>query len=164
MNKVFGLFLAAGFCLTTGFVHAEDVVVAAGKKITFDYTLTVDKEVVETSQGKKPLEYNPGRGELIPGLEKQMLGMKVGASKVVVVKPEDGYGLVRQDAFRDFDRAKMPKDVEPKVGMVLEMQDDKGTAFPAVVAEVNEKTVKLNFNHPLAGKELKFDVKVVAIE
>ena len=59
---------------------------------------------------------------------------------------------------------KMPKDVEPKVGMVLEMQDEKGTAFPATVAEVGDKTVKLNFNHPLAGKELKFDVKVVAIE
>ncbi|MEI6437836.1 MAG: peptidylprolyl isomerase [Candidatus Omnitrophota bacterium] len=164
MNKLLGLLLASMFCLTTGVVHAEDAVVAAGKKIKFDYTLTVDKEVVETSQGKTPLEYNPGRGELIPGLEKEMLGMKVGESKTVVVKPEDGYGLVREDAFRDFDRAKMPKDVEPKVGMVLEMQDESGTSFPAAVAEVNDKTVKLNFNHPLAGKELKFDVKVVAIE
>lgn len=164
MNKLLGLFLAAGFCLTTGLVHAENTVVAAGKKIKFDYTLTVDKAVVETSQGKKPLEYNPGRGELIAGLEKAMLGMKVGESKTVIVKPEDGYGPVRPDAFRDFDRAKMPKDVEPKVGMVLEMQDEKGTSFPASIAEIKDKTVKLNFNHPLAGKELKFDVKVVAIE
>ncbi len=164
MNKLAGFFLAAGLVLTGGLVCAEDVVVAAGEQISFDYTLTVNKEVVETSQGKKPLEYYPGRGELIPGLEKEMLGMKVGESKTVVVKPEDGYGLVRPDAFRNFDRSKMPKDVQPRVGMVLEMQDEKGTAFPAVVAEVNEKTVKLNFNHPLAGKELTFDVKVVAIK
>ncbi len=164
MNKMLGLLLAVGFCLTTGFAHAEDMVVAAGKKIKFDYTLTVDKNVVETSQGKQPLEYNPGRGELIAGLEKEMLGMKVGESKTVIVKPQDGYGLVREDAFRDFDRSKLPKDVEPKVGMVLEMQDENGTAFPASVAAVNEKTVRLDFNHPLAGKELKFDVKVVSIE
>jgi FKBP-type peptidyl-prolyl cis-trans isomerase 2 len=158
------ILLAAGFFLSTGFAHAEDAVIAVGKKVKFDYTLTVDKEVVETSQGKQPLEYHPGRGELIPGLEKEMLGLKVGDSKTVVVKPEEGYGLVRQDAFREFDRAKLPKDVIPQVGMVLEMQDEGGNSFPASIAEVNEKTLKLNFNHPLAGKELKFDVKVVGIE
>ncbi|OGS34155.1 MAG: hypothetical protein A2293_04955 [Elusimicrobia bacterium RIFOXYB2_FULL_49_7] len=137
---------------------------AEGRKVKFDYTLTVEKEVVETSQGKEPLEYNPGRGELIPGLEKEMLGMKAGDGKKVVVKPEEGYGLERQDAFRDFDRSKFPADLDPKVGMVLEMKDEKGDAFPAVVSEVGEKSVKLNFNHPLAGKELEFDVKVVAVE
>ena len=156
--------LAAGLFLSTGFAHAEDAVVAIGKKIKFDYTLTVDKEVVETSKGKQPLEYNPGRGELIPGLEKELLGMKAGDSKTVVVKPEDGYGVIRPDALREFDRDKLPKDMAPKVGMVLEMQDETGTAFPARIAEVMDKKVKLDFNHPLAGKILTFDVKVVEIE
>ncbi len=164
MNKVFGLLVAVVCCISSGFVYAEDIVVAIGKQVSFDYTLTVDKEVVETSQGKKPLEYNPGRGELIPGLEKEMLGMKVEESKTVVVKPEEGYGAVRADAFREFERAKLPADLVPEVGMVLEMQDEKGTAFPAVISEVSEKAVKLNFNHPLAGKELTFDVKIVAVK
>ncbi|MBF0595538.1 MAG: peptidylprolyl isomerase [Candidatus Omnitrophica bacterium] len=164
MKKILVLLFAVMTVLFNGVGHAEDVMVAVGKKVKFDYTLTVNKEVVESSKGKQPLEYNPGRGELIPGLEKEMLGMKVGDAKTVVVKPEDGYGIIRSDAFRDFDRAKLPKDMEPKVGMVLEMQDETGTSFPAKVAEVSEKSVKLDFNHPLAGKELTFDVKVVSIE
>ena len=164
MKRLFISLLAAGFFLSTGFAHAEDAVVAIGKKVKFDYTLTVDKAVVETSKGKQPLEYNPGRGELIPGLEKELLGMKAGDAKTVVVKPEDGYGVVRPDALRDFERSKLPKDMAPKVGMVVEMQDEKGTSFPAKIAEVNDKTVKLDFNHPLAGKTLAFDVKVVSIE
>ena len=164
MNKFSVGLLASVFLLSTGLVFADDAVVAIGKKVKFDYTLTVNKEVVETSLGKQPLEYNPGRGELIPGLENELLGMKAGDSKVVVVKPEDGYGLVREDAFRDFALDKLPQGLTPQAGMILEMQDEGGKSFPAVISEVNEKSIKLDFNHSLAGKELVFDVKVLAIE
>jgi FKBP-type peptidyl-prolyl cis-trans isomerase 2 len=154
----FGLVFAAGLC------HAEDAVIAAGKKVKFDYSLTVDSQVVETTKGKQPLEYTPGQNQLIPGLEKQMAGMKAGEEKSIIVKPEDGYGLVLKDAFREFDKTKLPKDVVPQVGMMLELKDQDGNSFPAVISEVKDKTVILDFNHPLAGKELKFDVKVVSIE
>ena len=164
MNRISVSVIVAAFLLFPGIVHADDVLVGPGKKVSFDYTLTVDKEKVETTIGKKPLVYNHGRGELIPGLEKALEGLKVGDAKIVIVKPEDGYGLVRQDAFRDFDRAKLPKTVDPKVGMVLEMQDESGNAYPAAITEVKDKTVKLNFNHPLAGKELQFDVKIVSVQ
>ena len=164
MKNLFVTVLAAVLFLSVSFAHAEDAVVAAGKKIKFDYTLTVDKEVIETSNGKQPLEYNPGRGELIPGLEKELLGMKAGQSKTVVVQPEDGYGVIRADALREFDKDKLPKDMTPKVGMSLEMQDEKGTTFSAKIVEVMDKKVKLDFNHRLAGKVLTFDVKVVSIE
>jgi FKBP-type peptidyl-prolyl cis-trans isomerase SlyD len=164
MNNSFVSFLAAGVLLSAGFAHAEDALVAIGKKVKFDYTLTVDDKLVETSKGKSPLEYNPGRGEIISGLEKELMGLKAGDAKTVVVKPEEGYGVLRADAFREFDRSQLPKGMDPKVGMMLEMQDEKGTSFPAKLAEVKEKTVKLDFNHPLAGKTLTFDVKVVSVE
>jgi FKBP-type peptidyl-prolyl cis-trans isomerase 2 len=154
----------AGMVFVAGLSHAEDAVIATGKKVKFDYSLTVDGQVVETTKGKQPLAYTQGQNQLIPGLEKQMAGMKAGEEKSIVVKPEDGYGPVMKEAFREFDKTKLPKDVEPKIGMMLELKDKDGNAYPAVISEVKDKTVMLDFNHPLAGKELKFDVKVVSIE
>ncbi len=138
--------------------------IASGMKVKFDYTLTVDKEQVETTQGKQPLEYVHGKNMLIPGLEKELVGLTPGMAKTVIVKPEDGYGPVRPEALREFDKTKFPKDIVPQVGMVLEMQDPKGNPYPAMVKEIKDKVVVLDFNHPLAGKELKFDVKIVSVE
>jgi FKBP-type peptidyl-prolyl cis-trans isomerase 2 len=165
MDKaVVGLFLVAGLVLGTGASHADDAMIAAGKKVKFDYTLTVEGQEVETTKGKQPLEYTQGQNQLIPGLEKQLDGMKVGESKAITVKPEEGYGPVRPDAFREFDKAKLPPTPEAKVGMMLELKDKDGNAFPATISEVKEKTVMLDFNHPLAGKELTFNVTIVSIE
>ncbi|MBF0331286.1 MAG: peptidylprolyl isomerase [Candidatus Omnitrophica bacterium] len=164
MNKLLCVSVLAGIAfLGTGVVHAQNVV-APGMKVKFDYTLTVDKEEVETTKGKQPLEYVDGKNMLIPGLEKELTGMKVGEAKTVMVKPEDGYGPVRPEAVREFDKTKFPADITPQVGMVLEMQDPDGNPYPAMVKEVKDKVVMLDFNHPLAGKELKFDVTIVAVE
>jgi FKBP-type peptidyl-prolyl cis-trans isomerase 2 len=165
MNKfTLSCFLAAGVVLAAGMSFAEGNAVATGKKVKFDYTLTVDGQVAETTKGKQPLEFTQGQNQLIPGLEKQMEGMKAGEEKKIIVKPEDGYGPVLNDAFREFDKAKLPKDVVPQVGMMLELKDPEGNSFPAVIKEVKDKSVMLDFNHPLAGKELTFDVKVVSVE
>ena len=164
MRGLLALVTAAAIMLPSGRLLAEDVLVGPGKKVAFDYTLTVDGQKVESTDGKTPLSYTPGRGEIISGLEKELLGLKVGDAKTVKVKPDDGYGLVRQDAFREFDRTKLPKDMVPKAGMILEMQDEKGDSYPAAVSEVKDKTVKLDFNHPLAGKELTFDIKIVSVQ
>lgn len=163
-KKMLGLLLAVGLVIPAGLASAEDAVIATGKKVKFDYTLTVGTETVETTTGKEPLAYTQGQGQLIPGLEKALEGMKVGDAKTVVVKPEEGYGLSRPEAVREFPIEKFPQGMTPAVGMILEMQDESGNSYPATVSEVNEKTVKLDFNHPLAGKELKFDVKIVSIE
>jgi FKBP-type peptidyl-prolyl cis-trans isomerase 2 len=166
MNKfVMGCILASGLCFVAGSSFAaDDATITAGKKVKFDYTLTVDGQMVETTQGKQPLDYVHGQKQIIPGLEKELEGMKVGESKKIVVKPEDGYGQVVKEAFREFDKAKLPQGVEPKVGMMLELKDAEGNSYPAAISEVKEKTVMLDFNHPLAGKELSFDVKIVSIE
>lgn len=156
--------MVLGLVATTSLVQAADVVVAKGKKVKFDYTLTVDNQVVETTEGKQPLEYNHGEAMLISGLEKEMEGMKVGDTKKVAVKPEEGYGAVDPQFVREYEKDKLPTDMKPEKGMVLEMQDPEGNAYPCVISEVKEKTVMLDFNHPLAGKELSFDVKIVGIE
>ncbi len=163
MNKMLcmGMFVAA-FVFGSGVAQAQ--VVADGMKVKFDYTLTVDKEQVETTEGKQPLEYVHGKEMLIPGLEKALAGLKAGDTKTVIVKPEDAYGPVRPEAVREMDKEKLPKDITPQVGMVLEMQDPDGNAYPAMIKEVKDKTFMLDFNHPLAGKELTFDVKIVSVE
>jgi len=101
---------------------------------------------------------------LIPGLEKELIGLKAGDAKTVTVKAEDAYGPVRPEALREIEKEKLPKDITPEVGMVLEMQDPEGNAYPAIVKEIKDNTFILDFNHPLAGKELKFDVKIVSVE
>ena len=167
MNKVALMGMFMGVCVFgAGFAHAQaaDKAVAAGMKVQFDYTLTVGTEQVETTKGKQPLEYVHGTNMLIPGLEKELLGMKAGDTKVVTVKSEDAYGPVRPEALREIEKTKLPKDITPQVGMVLEMQDPDGNAYPAVVKEVKDTTFILDFNHPLAGKELKFDVKIVSVD
>ena len=167
MNKVVLMGALTGFCvLGAGFAFAQaaDKVVADGMKVKFDYTLTVGTEQVETTKGKQPLEYVHGTKMLIPGLEKELAGMKAGDTKVITVKSEDAYGPVRPEALREVEKTKLPKDITPQVGMVLEMQDPQGNAYPAVVKEIKDKTFVLDFNHPLAGKELKFDVKIVSVE
>ena len=159
------MLLVIGLVLPAGLVKAQDTTAnGPEKKTKFDYTLTVNNEVVETTTGKAPLEYTPGKGQLIPGLEKEMEGMKPGDTKIIVVKPEDGYGNPKADAIREFPLEKFPQGMEPKVGMVFEMQDEGGNSYPATIKEIKDKVVVLDFNHPLAGKELTFDVKIVSVE
>ena len=166
MNKVVWMGAFVGVLLGAGLAHAQagDKAVADGMKVKFDYTLTVGTEQIETTKGKEPLEYVHGTGMLIPGLEKELAGMKAGDTKVVTVRSEDAYGPVRPEALREIEKTKLPAEITPEVGMVLEMQDPEGNAYPAIVKEVKDKTFILDFNHPLAGKELKFDVKIAAVE
>lgn len=133
---------------------ADDVVVS------IDYTLTVDGEVVDASEENEPLEYLQGYQNIIPGLESQLVGMKIGESKEVLVAPRDGYGEVDPESFVEVQRSEFPKDFEIKPGVELQLQDQDGELVNAVIESVTGKTVRLNLNHPLAGKELLFRVTV----
>lgn len=145
-------------------VHAEDIVVAEGKKVQFDYTLTVDGQVIDTTEGKQPIEFVQGDGTIIPGLARQMEGLKAGDTKSVTVAAEDGYGQVSPDAIKEVPKTAFPEGSDIKVGQVYEFQGEGGAGFPGIVSEVKEQAVLMNFNHPLAGKELKFDIKIVKVE
>ncbi len=143
---------------------AVENVVAQGKQIKMDYTLTVNDEVMETSVGKEPLEFVFGDHSIIPGLEKAIEGMKVGEEKTVTVEPKDGYGEVDPKGLKEFPKSKMPANAPAlKVGMVLEAQSPDGETFPAVISEVKGDSVVLDFNHPLAGKQLVFKIKILNI-
>lgn len=152
-------FMLAGTSISKG----EGAKIADGSKVSFDYTLTVDGKVIDTSSGRGPLQYTQGKSEIVPGLEKQLAGMKAGDEKAVIVKPEDGYGMVNPEALKEVLKTNLPADIQPQVGMVLQIHGADGRVFPAMIAKVNTDTVVLNFNHPLAGKELNFQVKIVSV-
>ena len=134
---------------------ADDVVV------TIDYTLTVDGEVLDSSEEEGPLEYLQGHQNIIPGLERELAGMKVGGSKNLTVAPEDGYGEVDQEAIMDVPLSEFPEEVPLEEGFELEVTDKDGDIMLAKIVGMGETTVKLDTNHPLAGKTLHFEVKVV---
>ena len=143
---------------------AQDVKIEKGKLVKFDYTLKVEGKVLETSEGKQPLEYTQGSGQIIPGLETALEGMKVGDKKTVTIAPKDAYGEVRSDAVKEIPKTSFPKDFTATVGMVVEVGDGKDAGAPATITEVKDNTVVINFNHPLAGKTLEFDVKIIDIK
>ena len=132
-----------------------------GVVVSMEYTLKIDGEVIDSSEGQDPLEFLTGHGNIISGLEREMIGMKVGDSKDVVVAPADGYGEYDEDAYLDVPKDQFPNDMPVEEGLELTVRDDSGEARYARIESIADETVSLNFNHPLAGDELHFNVKVV---
>ncbi len=128
-----------------------------------EYTLWVDGEVIDSSDGVGPLEFLTGHGNIISGLEREMIGMKLDESKEVQVAPAEAYGEYDLDAFMDMPRSDFPEDLDLEQGLELNMTDEEGHGHYARVENVTADSARLNFNHPLAGKELKFRVKVVGL-
>lgn len=138
--------------------------VSNGKTVSLEYTLTLDhKEVLDSNVGGDPLTFTQGSHDIIPGLEDALEGMKVGDSKQVTVAPENAYGKVDPQAFQEVPLEHIPPDAR-KVGVQLQGRDPQGNLVHPRVAEVKEKAVVLDFNHPLAGKTLFFDVKILDIQ
>ena len=132
--------------------------------VSIEYTLTDDSgNVLDSNVGKEPLTYIQGAGQIVKGLEAELNGLKVGDRKKVHVKPEDGYGLPDQQAFQEIPREKIPPDAQ-KTGAMLMTKTQDGRTMPLRVHEVRDKTVVVDFNHPLAGKTLNFDVTVKDIK
>jgi FKBP-type peptidyl-prolyl cis-trans isomerase SlyD len=138
--------------------------VQEGSIVSIEYTLTDgDGKVIDTNVGKEPLTFIQGAGQIVSGLEKELQGLKAGDQKKVQVKPEDGYGMPSQQAFQELPRETIPAEAQ-KAGVSLMAKGPDGRAIPIRVHEVKEKTVVVDFNHPLAGKTLNFDVKIKDIK
>jgi FKBP-type peptidyl-prolyl cis-trans isomerase SlyD len=131
------------------------------KVVSMEYTLHVDNEEIDSSKDQDPLQFLVGHGNIISGLEREMIGMKVGESKDVVIAPADGYGEYDENAFMDVPRGAFPTDMPVEEGAELTVRDDAGQARYARIDAVDGDTITLNFNHPLAGDELHFNIKVV---
>lgn len=142
----------------------EEMTVAVGREVSIEYTLTLeDKSVVDSNVGAEPLIFTQGAHHIIPGLENGLEGMKTGEVRQVTVKPEEGYGLVDQEAFVEVNKEELPPE-GLTVGAHIQGEDANGQVLHAQVKEIKDKTVILDFNHPLAGKTLYFDVKIVGIQ
>jgi FKBP-type peptidyl-prolyl cis-trans isomerase SlyD len=131
--------------------------------VSLAYKLTVDGEVLDEAGDGDALQYLQGHHNIISGLEKQLEGMKVGETKTVVVAPVDGYGLVDEDSFDDLTLDEFPEGVKPEIGMELEVKDEEGNEMYGKVLSIEGDTVRMDFNHPLAGKDLTFEVKIVGV-
>lgn len=131
--------------------------------VAIHYTLTNDdKEVLDSSEGKEPLVYLHGAQNIIPGLENALLGKTTGDSFNVTVPPEDAYGPFYEERLQEVPREAFGEHQDIQLGMVFRAQTEEGEE-QVVIAEVNEETVTVNGNHPLAGQHLTFDVKVDSI-
>jgi FKBP-type peptidyl-prolyl cis-trans isomerase SlyD len=129
--------------------------------VTLDYTLTVDGEVVDTSRGSMPIQFIQGQQQIIPGLEKELYGLSVGETKEVNIPPEHGYGQVDPENFAEVPKDQFPDEIPLQPGVELELTDDKGERMGARIDNIQDDIVRLDFNHPLAGKDLHFEVEVV---
>ena len=142
----------------------ERLTVQDNMVVTLAYTLRLkDGRVVESSEESEPITFIQGAGEILPGLEEAVYGMTVGEEKEIWLAPEDAYGPRRADAYQVVPRSEFPADFPLAPGIGLYVYTENGEAFPAYIAEVGPDTVTLDFNHPLAGEELHFTVKILAL-
>jgi FKBP-type peptidyl-prolyl cis-trans isomerase SlyD len=141
----------------------KKLMVEKGMEVSIEYTLSLEGEgVVDSNVGRDPLVYIHGNRQIIPGLEKALEGMMIGGTKKVTVKPEDGYGPVNKEAFLEVRKDQIDAD-SLKVGATLQSRDQQGRIIFARISEIKDQTVVLDFNHPLAGKTLYFDIKILNI-
>lgn len=134
-----------------------------GSSVSINYTLKVDGNVVDSSEGREPLTYVQGSSQIIPGLEKEMEGLKIGDKKSVTVSPESGYGVRDERLIHRVPAASFKDGGTLKVGDVVNGKV-QGETFQAQVTAVSPNEITLDLNHPLAGKTLNFDVEVVAVK
>jgi peptidylprolyl isomerase len=138
---------------------------AIGDVIVVEYTGTLDDGTqFDTSVGKEPLEFKLGSGDVIPGFEKGLIGLKVGEHKTIDITPEDAYGPHHAKLVQEVPKSKFPPNVELKKGLLLTMKAPTGQVLMARIAEIKGDTAMLDLNHPLAGQALHFKVKVLAIK
>jgi peptidylprolyl isomerase len=122
-----------------------------------------DGTVFDSSVKREPLEFTIGRGAVIPGFENGIIGMKVGDTKRIAIPPDQAYGEHRDDLVGVVDRARMPENIVPEIGMILQARSPEGEMVNVTVTDVTEVGVTVDMNHPLAGKELIFEVSLVEV-
>ena len=140
-------------------------VVADNLVVSLDYVLTLDNdEVIDQSEDGAPLEYLHGYKNIVPGLENELSGMSIGDEKKVTVPPEHGYGVRDLEGVAEYPRDTFPDNLKLEVGEPIGMRDsESGESVQAYITEIRPGTVMLDFNHPLAGETLHFEVKIIGV-
>lgn len=122
-----------------------------------------DGNTFDSSEGREPLEFEVGNGMVIAGFDEGVTGMQTGEKKTIHIPVDEAYGPVQEEMIMEFPRDRFPADMIPEVGMQLNMSNGQGQNFPVVIVEVKDAVVVLDANHPLAGKNLIFDLELVEI-
>jgi FKBP-type peptidyl-prolyl cis-trans isomerase SlpA len=123
-----------------------------------------DGQVFDSSEGKEPLEVILGQGQLIPGFEKGLIDMKLNEKKTITIAKDEAYGDVNDALIQEVNKAQLPQDMAPEVGMGLVSKTPDGQEINLLVVEVKDETIVVDGNHPLAGKDLVFDLEVLEIK
>ncbi len=126
--------------------------------VTLDYKLIVEDEMLESTEDGEPIIFIQGIGQIISGLENSLYGMEVGDKKTVVIQPEDGYGEYDPESLQEAKKEEFSEEIPLDVGTFLDLEDDEGDILSAQIIAAEEDTVTLDFNHPLAGKTLTFEI------
>ena len=135
----------------------------SGKKFSLEYTVFLDDGTeIDSNVGEEPLVFALGSNQVFPALEQAIMNLKVGDSKQIILKPEEAYGHLVPEAYREVDLETVPTPFR-YVGAVLGVQDPAGGVYPIRVHAIKEQKIVLDFNHPLAGRSLRFHVKVLGI-
>lgn len=169
MNRTLrsGLFAIISLILFNSFAHAEeakskDNVIDTGKKVKMHFTMKSEGAVLESTQGKEPFEFTFGKDPMIPGLEEALKGLKAGHKKQLSLTPEKAFGPRNPKAVVEFPKSQFKEQkIEP--GMMFTGQGQGGVPLKGIVKEVKKDTVVLDFNHPLAGKNLDLDAEIIEV-
>lgn len=135
-----------------------------GDKVKIHYTGRLDSgEIFDTSKDREPLEFKIGDKSMIPGFETAVIGMNVGESKIEKILSIDAYGEHKEQLVFTMGRDTIPEDLNVEVGFELDMHGKNGECIPVLVTELTEESITLDANHPLAGRDLIFEIKLVEI-
>ena len=135
-----------------------------GDRVKVHYTLRDSKgDVIESSRETQPIEFTIGAGNIIPGFEKGIIGMGITETKTILISPEDAYGLHDEKKVFEYERKNAPGDFDPQIGHAVKMHRPDGNAVVVTVVGRTEKGFMMDANHPLAGKELTFDLELLEI-
>lgn len=165
VGKQAALILSIFLTLSSGKIFGTEpkVTIQKGSTVTFHYTLSIDSNIVDSSASKKPFTYVQGAGQMIPGLEDQMKGLKKGDKRHITVSPEKGYGPIHPDAFQNVSKNSFKDPKALKVGGTVTGQFN-GQLLRATIVSIEDDNVTLDLNHPLAGKTLQFNIEIVDVK
>ncbi len=143
----------------------RDLAIGPGTKITLHFALQLENgELVDSNFERDPATFTVGDGNLLPGFEKALFGMLEGEHKTLVIKPENGFGQRNPNNIQEIARSQFSPDLELSEGLMLSFADAQKTELPGVVVPFDEDVVVIDFNHPLAGRDILFEVAILKIE